>query len=467
MWPELLTPGLAGRPGELPLWRVRADHVVAGPGGGTPCAACLRARLAANGHPAPQPVAPDDAAELGRQAMQQYQALGAPPGVAFEWRDGGWTGHLVLPLPGCRCAARRARATTLDAVSDLVGIVTRLAGWPVTGLAAGEECMMVLASVANMRAAGSGLALLDGAACGTPARARLAAVGEVLERYCAGFVPDGLPVATVRDLGRDHAMPSGDSFGGLPLGANDPVRWVRGQRLADGEPCWVQASAVYFPYRCHALEPPRSRGGSEGLAAGASWEAAVEHAAHERIERDALIRAWRYGGRRAALANPYAARPDLQFTLVGNRFGLPVVTAFAEAGSVPYATAGIAARATVAEAIDASAREACGAQALYRRFKHDQAPSREARYCHAVDATLRAVRRAWQHDGAPPHEAGAPLAWPELRRRLPDAVAVDVTTDDVRQLGVHVARVVIPGCYGFEPVHGESQLGGDPAPLPY
>jgi ribosomal protein S12 methylthiotransferase accessory factor YcaO len=453
-------------------WQVRQSHVLVGPVSGpgvAPCTACCRARLASNGHSDPRPLDPGCHAGRVAEGMCLLERLGNPPGILLEWADGQWTSHLVLPLPycGCRGAALRQPVSDLRAArSALVGIVADVSSWQVPGLAAGGT--MAVASACRLRALGGLASIIDGAAFGDAACAHDAAIGEVLERYCASFMPPDLPLCTVRELGEEHLLPASGPFGGAALGIDDPLRWVRGQRLIDGSPCWVQASAVYFPYVCHDREPRRSRGGSEGLGAASSWHAAVEHAAHERIERDAFIRAWRYNGRRWKLANPYPQRGDLRFTLVGNRFGLPVVTAFAEHTEKPYATAGIAARASIGAAIEASAREALGAQALYRIFKENQDHSIEARYWHAVDPALRGERDAWTEVVA--HDAGAgqdELPWNELVRRLPDAVAVNVTTDDVSRLGVHVARVVIPGCHGFEPVCGRSQLGGNPAPPPF
>ena len=309
--------------------------------------------------------------------------------------------------------------------------------------------------------------IIEGAGFGEADASWTSAIGETLERYAAAFMPAGLPVCAAADLGAEHLDPSNVSFGGAPLGADQPVRWVQGRRLVDGAPCWVQASAVYFPYVCHDLEPPRSRGGSEGLAAAPTAQAAIEHAAHERIERDAFMRAWRYGGARRPLASPFPGRPDLAFTQVGNRFGLPVVAAFLESDEVPYATAGLAARATLAEAVEAAGREAIGAQALYRGLATVGADPRQARYRHAVDIGLRRARAAWRTEAPSWSEAPGALPWTALVRRIPDAVAVDVTTPDVASLGVRVERVVIPGCHGFEPIGGESRLGGDPTPPPY
>ncbi|MGZ6039973.1 MAG: YcaO-like family protein [Phenylobacterium sp.] len=462
----------AAGPYQIPVWQVTGSRLVFGPVQGpgvAPCAVCLERRLASQRHERLVRLSPAAAPALAQEAEDQLLRLPNPAGVALEWVDGEWRRHLALPLPGCPCGAAPLRpqpSGPLDAVSPLFGLIERLSSWSAPGLNPAEPSELVTASACRLSALGRPPSIIDGAAFGAPEQAVRAAVGEALERYCAAFVPDDLPLCAARSLGEDHLAATNESFGGAPLGADQPIRWVRGVRLWGEKPCWVQASAVYFPYVCHDDEPARSHGGSEGLAAGATWRVAVEHAAHERIERDAFMRAWRYNGPRRRLPNPYPDH-DLHFALVGNRFGLPVVTAFLESDAPPLATAGIAGRGATDDAVEASAREAIGAQALFRLLTHGDGAALQARYRHAVDPDLRAARAAWCDAGDPPEDVADGLAWEALIRRIPDAVAVDVTTPDVRSLGLTVVRVVIPGCRGFEPIAGHSPLGGDPTPPPY
>ncbi|WP_211246035.1 hypothetical protein, partial [Cereibacter changlensis] len=104
---------------------------------------------------------------------------------------------------------------------------------------------------------------------------------------------------------------------------------------------------------------------------------------------------------------------------------------------------------------------------LHRRFKADAPPSIEARRSHALDASLRPARQAWRTGGGSFRGPAPPRGWSELLLRLPEAVAVDVTTADVRALGLTVVRVVIGGCHGSEPVIGLSRIGGNPLPTPF
>ncbi|MEO8244174.1 MAG: YcaO-like family protein [bacterium] len=453
----------------LPVRRDPAGQLLFGPlpQQPSPCPHCVDARLASNGrnfrHCQPDQID----AGLGAMALARLTADPAK-GAVLSFDEKGWQRHLVLPVPGCLCAKHWTPPSDLEpatAVDPLVGLIARLEDWQVPGFA-GEPLTLAVSIPCRLTALGGLATIIDGAGFGLRDQARRAATGETIERYCASFVPDGLPVCRARDLGAEHLLPSHVPFGGAAIGADQPVRWVLGHRVIDGVPVWVQASAVYFPYRCHDREPPQSWGGSEGLAAGTDRHAALVHATHEMLERDAFIRAWRFDGPRRPIPTPHGDR-GLHLTRIDNRFGIPVVAAFIDGETPPLCSAGIAARATEAEAVTAATHEALGAQALHRRFKADAQLSSEARRNHALDPSLRSARQAWQRQSTAFRGPPPPASWTDLLLRLPDAVAVDVTTPDVRALGLTVLRVVIPGCHGSEPVMGVSRIGGNPLPTPF
>lgn len=451
--------------GATAVRRLRDGRLLIGPPAraGQPCAACVEARLAAHG-------IVSERASVRDAGLSQLAAPPPPDGHILSWDGRAFAPHLLLPVPGCGCGngwRPPASLSLADAVDPLTGIVAHvdLHDFPD---ADGATATLALARPCRLAALGRLPSIIEGAGFGASGHAWTAAVAETLERYCASFFPDDLPIGPAAALGAEHLPVSNASFGGEPVGWDQPVRWVQGERLADGRPCFVQASAVYFPYPCADVEPRRSRGGSEGLAAGATRADAIRHATLELIERDSFIRAWRFDGPRREIPSPFAGPHALRFVALPNRFGVPVVVAFLEADDIPYCTAGIAARLDLAEAIDAAAREAIGARALDLVIGRSAAGSAEARHAHALDPALRAVRDAWRRGGPPSGGAVLPPAdWTDLTRRLPDAVAVDVTTPDVSALGVTVVRVVIPGLFGSEPVPGMSRLGGNPAPTPF
>lgn len=454
---------------DVPAWRTQAGLLLFGPliAPGQPCRRCTDARLASQGQ-CRDPFA--DPIDLGlvTQAADALRADEAPTGLMLSYGDTGWQRHLVFPVPDCICNLGWRAPPGLSpeaAVDALVGIIGAVESSDEAG-PDGEACALVLTRPCQLPALGGLPTIINGAGFGPAPQARRAALCETLERYCASFIPEGMPVSRASELGGEHVVPNPVYFGGETVTASQPIRWVAGHRLIDGRPCWVQASAIYFPYRCHDLEPRRSWGGSEGLAAGPNLHAAIIHATHEVLERDTFIRAWRFDGARRLLPARFRAA-DLRLVTIGNRFGIPVVSAFLESPERPYCTAGIAARWNEADAGLVAAMEALGSRALDLCVGRSRDDSIETRHAHARDPAMRAVRDGWYAgrgvvDAPPP-----PRNWGELVLRLPDAVAVDVTTPDVRALGIVVVRVVVPGCHGSEPLHRASRIGGNPAPAPF
>ena len=435
------------------------------------CVSCLCRRLASHGLGEPLPLIPETVdASLVCEGMQQLQNTLADDLDLLSWNfEKGWQWHRLLPVPGCSCTKQviRVSSTIKKACSPYVGIVAAVTTWFESGLEANQQSSLVFSKGCDVRALGSVAGEITGAAYGQVEQATTASIAEVLERYCAGFIPLDLPTCRAHELGEPYLAIMPEAFRGAALGSDNLVRWVRGTRLVNGEPCWVQAASVYFPYVCHDAEPRSSTGSSEGLAAGASWDAAVEHAAFELIERDSFMRSWRYNSKHFALPNFYPNRQDLSFTLIDNRFGVPVVSAFSELNEIPYCVAGLAARRTIKDAVEASAREALGARSLFCRVNR-QRRNLESRYHHAVNASLTSIRQHWKSvELADSSTHRIYLDWMSFVRRVPDAIAVDITTPDVLSLGIRVARVVIPGCHGFEPVPGLTRLGGSPWPIPY
>jgi thioglycine synthase len=125
---------------------------------------------------------------------------------------------------------------------------------------------------------------------GTAVSARVSALAEALERYCAE--PRGrLPITTARR----------DELDGLTLDPESLIlahafdratclEWCRGERF-DGTPIWIPANAVMFPYLPAAGAARLFAAHTHGLAVGATAAEAVVHGLLECIERDAYARA--------------------------------------------------------------------------------------------------------------------------------------------------------------------------------
>ncbi|MEU8385595.1 YcaO-like family protein [Streptosporangium sp. NPDC048865] len=152
-----------------------------------------------------------------------------------------------------------------------------------------------------------------GTAFNDPARARIGAIGEAIERYCGNFVPAGLRRASHAGLVRDGeravdpaslALYSAAQYAepGCPFTrftADLPVLWSRGVTLDeggdhDGAEIWVPASLAYVNY----FQPPRDAepltnfSMLAGIAAGPDARAARTAALEEVIERDATVIWW-------------------------------------------------------------------------------------------------------------------------------------------------------------------------------
>ncbi|WP_435066537.1 YcaO-like family protein [Haloplanus sp. C73] len=122
-------------------------------------------------------------------------------------------------------------------------------------------------------------------------RAFMKAIGEGLERYCAGVyrtdsLPTAPPSAETVD-GRRAIAP--DSFvqpDGPP--SDDPLPWVPGEDVATGEEVALPASLVHYP-------PPDERPRpaiTTGLGLGNSGVEALRSGLYEVIERDAAMLSW-------------------------------------------------------------------------------------------------------------------------------------------------------------------------------
>lgn len=147
-----------------------------------------------------------------------------------------------------------------------------------------------------------------GAALGDDARARGAAIGEAVERYCGNAVPDRLLHASRADLAaggmktldpRELALYSeaqyrARGFPFVPLSDDLVIGWVEAACERTGEPRLVPASLVYLNYHRgrRAAEPATNQLVYAGIAAGASPGRARRAAFEELVERDAVTIWW-------------------------------------------------------------------------------------------------------------------------------------------------------------------------------
>lgn len=245
----------------------------------------------------------------------------------------------LLRIPGCpRCAtpapttpsvrpASKPATTRIEPVlGQRCGIVASLI--PIYPTRDDPQIQMFAARSARLRPLNArGNVVHGGGASLNPESARLAAVGELVERYCAHFVqterlyrarwqdfnntdaldPENLPLYSTAQYKRP-------GFPFQPFRRNTQTNWIQGLELTPKHPtgvhpCWLPADAVFLTPPDNAQTPPIVAGTSNGLAAGPSPEFALYAAICECIERDALLIAWknRLRAPRLDLANPHLA----------------------------------------------------------------------------------------------------------------------------------------------------------------
>jgi ribosomal protein S12 methylthiotransferase accessory factor len=412
--------------------------------------------------------------------------------------------HASAPPMGERVDAMSAR----DVVSPLVGLVTEL-----------DE---LLPSPDDARqfhvvAAPAAAALTLGRAAAVPGqpgsgygvdrrRVQAAAIGEAVERYSAGFVPEEeLVTATARELGPTAAAPASfalfapeqhatPGFPFAPFTADTRLRWVRARLLADGTDAWLPAQLVYLGFLSD--EPLIGYSTSNGLAAALDWHTALLAALLELVERDAFMLAWnarlsfprldwsscgvlrRYYDRYLAPARARLSAVDLSAV-----HHVPVVLAIVR-GQPGALVVGAAAAPRLEEAWRKAVTEAYAVRKAAREsvLREPRNPF-AAGFDDVCDFTAHVNVYAYEENAhradfldasAEPRPADgvAPLAGATAADKVAtvvagladagiDTYAVDVTSPDVREAGFTVVRVVAPRLIPLDVRHDARFLGGE------
>ncbi|MEX5635119.1 YcaO-like family protein [Parafrankia sp. FMc2] len=308
----------------------------------------------------------------------------------------------------------------------------------------------------------------------------------------------------------------------VPMTADLVQQWARGRDLRTGAPVLVPASLVWVSWNAPSAgnQAPRTNPVMQaGLAAGPDRLSAETGALLEVIERDAMTLSW-YGGRGLRRAVPprwlrdFCQGPrgvlDVHFLAFDDEFSEPVIGALVADRHTGYLTLGMgvhhdpldAAMKAYGEALQLQlfvadyddptgsyARMATRPTSPLKAWRADRAYRKSYRqdFCDVVDYGCHlqlhldpAVRAEFHRELADAvtgetrlADLAPPAMWTPDRRlsalvdRLASrghrAVAVDVTTADVRRAGLHVTRVIVPGLYCNAPV-GMPFLGGQRLP---
>lgn len=225
-----------------------------------------------------------------------------------------------------------------------------------------------------------------GSALDDDLRARRAAIGEAVERYCGNVVPDNLLAGSFESLARvgapvvdpqkfalySAAQYATPGFPFVPLTRDLEISWVPGNDLVSGAEVLLPASLVYLNYfrGAHQAEPRTNSPVYAGIAAGETLEQAQRFALEEVLERDASAIWWLSGSPAVgidcadhpeirAVFTP-AEVPDLavSFLQIRSPFGVPVVGVFVEDTARSLVALGSACRATAVEVTKKALTEA-------------------------------------------------------------------------------------------------------------
>jgi ribosomal protein S12 methylthiotransferase accessory factor len=346
----------------------------------------------------------------------------------------------------------------------------------------------------------------------SPERARLAALGEAVERYSAtAYVPEEeFVLATAAELGpaavapdrfalfapEQHALPG---FPFEPFTPETRIHWVRGFRVSDEAPFYLPAQLVYLLRAAkRSGEAAIGYATSNGLACGSTFEDAMVAATLELVERDAFMITWA-----ARLVHPrldWSGSAELRAfarihfdpsclrleTVDLSRFhDVPTVLAVVHADGRAAGELGVGAAAapSVEEAWRKAAAEAFAVRSAgrtlivarpERRFAADYVDVEtfedhidlygRCEYAPAAafldsSTELRPVAHIKPLEGRGTDGILCALV-ARLERHGLELFAVDVTAPDVEEAGLRVIRAVVPELCPLDVRHDARFLGG-------
>jgi len=456
------------------------EAAVAGFGPETGCYDCLRTRVGANTDPSQEPQAAPNpettrfaGAVAGREAARlvagkQSVALGGVVEIPHAERR-------LLPVPGCDCGPERDRTlerTVVDrgveealaraegALDERVGIVSQV------GEAESFPTPYYLATLADTTGFSDATAAKQ--AAGVDAdwnSAFMKALGEGLERYCAGVyrtsafatgtpseVQNAVPPST-------FVRPKGDLY--TNPGEEMAIEWVSGTNLITGGNVELPAEFVHFP-------PPSERFRSAvttGLGLGNGSVEALLSGLYEVVERDAAMLAW------------YSTFDPLELDVAGEAFetlvtraqsdglsvtpllltqdvDVPVVAVAVHRQEWPRFALGSAAHLDPAAAARSALTEAIQNWLELRGMGPEGADDASGAIGHYADRP-EAADAFIDTDGTVPAESVGAEAVPDGQAHLDavvdrlddadlDVYAARTTTHDVATLGFETVRALVP-----------------------
>jgi ribosomal protein S12 methylthiotransferase accessory factor len=379
-------------------------------------------------------------------------------------------------------------------LGGLVGQVGRLPAQPgepaiPVSLATLGDLSQVLPQVRRATGGASTRHELDGAGGALdPARAELVSVAEALERYASCvYDPAQFIRASADDLGDDaldlDSVPRCSAtelaHPRCPVVAPDrtaPIRWVRGVSLTRRRTVWVPAMLTYLHIAAESNAERFTQPISTGCAAHRTPEAAVLNGLCEVVERDAISLTWLQRLRLPRLdVDEVDAELAGYLDLVADRdheihlfdattdAGVPTVYGLDLARHHPTCTtvvmcatdldprravmkvlreAASARIALVADRPDPSGVDDFGT--AYDGARHMGRPEHLPAFDFLLGSTARRPLSAVSRPATGDTAADLRYVLDRMDRLGAEVVAVDLSTDEARRVGMHVVRVLVP-----------------------
>ncbi len=499
-WVAVELGGLGG----LPV----VEAAVTGFAPGRGCYDCLRSRVRANHDGDTADTSGDDidpatarlaGAVAGHEIVRH---LSGETGVFGRVVVVPYTERPLLPVPGCDCGSPpepfverthtdRSVEASLEraerALDDLVGVVQEV------GEAESFPVPYYLARLGDSAVFSDATAAQNAAGVDPDwNRAFMKALGEGLERYCAGvYRTDELRAGTpeaVDSGGVETAVDPG-AFVCRQAPAGESIRWVPGTDLHRDEQVLLPAAFVHHPPARERYRPAVTT----GLGFGNSGVEALLSGLYEVLERDAAMLSWyssfdplelAVDSERVATMRARAASEGLDVTLLllTMDIDVPVVAAAVHRDDWPRFALGTAADLDAGAAAGSALAEALQNWLELRGMGPDRAAEASGAigaYADRPDAAEAFLDTAATVDGADISAASVDGA-DELDAVLDrvadaglDAYAARTTTRDVDLLGFEAVRVLVPAAqplafgemyFGDRAETAPTALGFEPRP---
>jgi ribosomal protein S12 methylthiotransferase accessory factor len=404
---------------------------------------------------------------------------------------------------GCRVAKGDLDTLANLLVSSRTGIIRRLVMQPYSG----DEVRILHArpELPDYRVLpGGGAIALPGGSGFSITESTARVLFETVERYCASFIDEENQVWT---------RPSSDAFlfgDRFPLfadfqyqgkhwpfrrlGGDSLIWWTKGTSLFSGNPVHVPSALVFIPYCPSSPDEQLGPSISTGMASGWSWESACLSGLLEVCEREAFVVMWLNRlsmprlkvdpgsqlGRDLRQALGFSAG-QVTFVKLSNDFDVPTVLAVLHRCYLdrPLVTVGAASKSTFeAAARKAFAEAANGYCRLVSTMEQtDNAWKPAPDFSNVVDWEWHSLTyadpslqenlhfmTASEEEQPMPQETKCmdgdetqgetlELLLRRLKGKFSEIAAVDLTTRELSELGVHVVKVMIPEAVPLAPDH--------------